>query len=110
MNSKFVFLCMTLFYNIFVTGNKFCVNCKFRINPDPIFYSHKIEFAKCKLFPKNTDLDDNANYLVSGENIQSEVDYNYCAVARTNDRMCGEEGAYYKPKPGKKWRWRKRLM
>ena len=95
-------------YNYCVAENpetRFCVNCKFRVIPHPIYDSLNIEYAKCKLFPKkkvldeNTNVNVNTNYLVTGQNYKSNMEYHYCSTARMSDNMCGEEGAYYKPSP-----------
>lgn len=92
-----------------IPEKRFCVNCKFRVIPHPIFESPNLEFARCKLFPKKMDLNTNSTYLVTGYTNKSEMEYNYCSTARANDDMCGEEGSYYKPSPFKKFFWKKCL-
>jgi hypothetical protein len=70
---------------------KLCINCKYFI-PD----NGNGEFGKCSLFPnivKNTD------FLVNGVN---KVEYYYCSTARSSNKMCDEEGKYYKKKVHKK--------
>jgi hypothetical protein len=69
-------------------GEKFCKDCKF-FKKD--FFT-ETKYGHCSLFPNQpTD-----NYLVDGIKDQSPMNYYYCSVARSSDRMCGPEGTYYK--------------
>jgi hypothetical protein len=63
-----------------------CIDCKF-FEKDLI--SNK--YGKCSLF---TTEDDNKSFLVDGID-RTRIEYQYCAIARKYDDMCGEEGKFY---------------
>jgi hypothetical protein len=50
-------------------------------------------FGKCAAFPVVVE---NKDYLVTGVLESETTDHRYCSKARTNDRMCGEEGKLHK--------------
>ena len=70
---------------------KICIHCKYFI-PDDI----SDVYGKCSFFPKIEK--NNANYLVTGNNDPSLLDYEYCSTARKYEDMCGKEGKKYKRK------------
>jgi len=67
---------------------KLCINCKFYRNH--FFISS--EFGECAFSPKEKY---SYYYLVNGKN---DIEYEYCAVSRNNDNMCGKEGKFYEKK------------
>lgn len=105
----FIWLSFITFVNAFKV-NRFCVDCKYYLhNAEP--WNHKKEMiGKCVLFPKieqqiqtqnQTQVPytfDKYEYLVSGEVVEPEVEYNECKTARQQETMCGERGKYYRNK------------
>jgi hypothetical protein len=75
---------------------KLCVNCKHFI-PD----KNNNKFGKCSLFPIKKS---NDYFLVNGIEENEIIDYNFCSVARIQDRMCGNEGKMHKRKYNKRRR------
>lgn len=67
---------------------KICVNCKFYIKSDLSSYP---EYGVCMKYPK--DVQQNANYLVTG--VKEKPEYMYCSTARGNAKMCGTKGNDY---------------
>ena len=67
---------------------KICVNCKFYIKSDLSSYP---EYGVCMKYPK--DVQQNANYLVTG--VKEKPEYMYCSTARGNEKMCGIKGNDY---------------
>lgn len=65
-----------------------CINCK-HFRPDYILLIPNNEFAKCSVHNR---LEENDNYLVTGEMYKKEIKYTYCSIARNNENMCGKEG------------------
>ena len=65
---------------------KLCIDCKF-FKKD--LFSNK--YGKCSMFIIK---DDNKSFLVDGID-RTRIEYQYCAVARKYDYMCGEEGKLY---------------
>lgn len=65
---------------------KLCIDCKF-FKKD--LFSNK--YGKCLMFIIE---DDNKSFLVDGID-RTRIEYQYCAVARKYDYMCGEEGKLY---------------
>jgi hypothetical protein len=67
---------------------KICINCRFFLkNNNP-------EFGRCACFPKNID---NSIFLVTGK-YDKNVEYYFCSTARTDEKMCGEQGKKYEEK------------
>lgn len=65
---------------------KLCIDCKF-FKKD--LFSNK--YGKCSLFITE---DDNKTFLVDGID-RTQIEYQYCAIARKYEDMCGEEGKFY---------------
>ena len=65
---------------------KLCIDCKF-FKKD--LFSNK--YGKCSLF---TTEEDNKYFLVDGID-RNRIEYQYCAIARKYDDMCGKEGKFY---------------
>ena len=72
---------------------KLCIDCKF-FKKD--LFSNK--YGKCSMFIIE---DDNKSFLVDGID-RTRIEYQYCAVARKYDYMCGEEGKLYVKNKGVK--------
>jgi len=84
----FSFLYMILFASSLKATPKFCVNCRYFIQPkDGI----KNEYGSCSLFPI-----DDPKYLVDG--IVRDKEYYKCFTARISERLCGEDAKKYKKK------------
>ena len=73
---------------------KLCKNCKFFLPNDP-FFGIGNEYSKCKLFQ---EIQDDDNFLVTGQKSPEKKKYRYCSIARKYEYMCGKEGKYYKRK------------
>ena len=67
---------------------KLCINCKYFITDN-----NTDKFGKCSLFTKK---ENNIYNLVNGINNKDNIKYNYCAVSRDTEDMCGKEGKMYK--------------
>ena len=70
---------------------KICKDCKF-FKKD---FHTETRFGHCSKFPNEPI---NNYYLVDGFKDTSPTSYNYCATARSSDRMCGPEGKYFEYK------------
>jgi hypothetical protein len=69
---------------------KLCIDCK-QYTKD-FFSSNK--YGQCSLFIIEND---NDYFLVNGIN-NHKIEYQYCAVARKYDYMCGQDGRFYEKK------------
>uniref|UniRef100_A0A6C0E6J8 Uncharacterized protein n=1 Tax=viral metagenome TaxID=1070528 RepID=A0A6C0E6J8_9ZZZZ len=106
----FIFIWLSLFTFIHAFKvNRFCVDCKYYLHNPELWKSNKDFNGKCILFPKVETQNqtqfpspsytfDKYEYLVSGEVIEHELDYNECKTARQEESMCGERGKYYRNK------------
>ena len=65
---------------------KLCIDCKF-FKQD--LFSNK--YGRCSLFTRE---EDTKSFLVDGID-RTRIEYQYCAIAREYDDMCGEEGKLY---------------
>jgi hypothetical protein len=96
MNYLFLIICSILLSGhisaLKITPNKpkLCVDCKHYTKDS--FTSNK--YGKCSLFMIEYD---NKTFLVDGIN-NHKIEYQYCAVARTYEKMCGQDGRFYEKK------------
>lgn len=102
----FIWLNLLIFINAFKV-NRFCVDCKYYLHNAEPWNQKKDCNGKCMLFPKieqPTQVSspsygfDKYEYLVSGEVVEPDVEYNECKTARQQETMCGERGKYYRNK------------
>ena len=70
----------------------FCIDCKFYIPNDFLFGVIGKEFGKCKLY---YDINDDRDFLVTGNKKNIKKEYKYCSICRNNDNMCGKEGKQF---------------
>jgi hypothetical protein len=66
---------------------KLCINCKYFITDN-----NTGKFGKCSFFPKK---ENDIYNLVNGIH-KDNIEYNFCAVSREIEDMCGKEGKKYK--------------
>ena len=91
MTYLFLIICSILlspFSGSKLTPNKpkLCIDCKF-FKKD--LFSNK--YGRCSLFTRE---EDTKSFLVDGID-RTRIEYQYCAIARKYDDMCGEEGKLY---------------
>ena len=90
-----IVLLYSLFLPIYSLKPTLCINCKFLIKEDILFFGDA-KYGKCSRFPCN---DDNyVDYLITGK---QKIEYQYCSIVRKYPDMCGKEGIFYKPKRNK---------
>lgn len=83
-------ICALLVLSVNALRPKFCYNCRHFL---PAENDGEAIFGKCAAFPVVVE---NKDYLITGVKDSEIIDHRYCSSARTNDRMCGEEGKLHK--------------
>jgi len=96
MNYLFLIIC-----SIFLSGHissikitpnkpKLCVDCKYYTKDS----SSSNKYGQCSLFMIEYH---DEYFLVDGIN-NHKIEYQYCAVARKYEKMCGQDGKFYEKK------------
>jgi len=92
---KYIFTLLSLLVLQVVSFNvinpKLCLNCKHFITDND-----NGKFGKCSLFTKKESFD--SYMLVNGISENTNIEYYYCATARSTEDMCGKEGKMHKRK------------
>ena len=87
-----IILLFTLFVSCYST--KFCHQCKhFRRSPGLLYFN--TAFAHCSMYSK---VDENNDYLVTGNINNIKDDYYFCSTARSIESMCGVVGKKFEKK------------
>jgi hypothetical protein len=96
---KYIFTLLSLLFSQVLSFNvikpKLCLNCKHFITDND-----NGKFGKCSLFIQKENID--SYMLVNGISENKNIEYYYCATARTTEDMCGKEGKMHKRKYIKK--------
>ncbi len=85
-----LFMLLTEIFSSTPIKPKICCDCKF-FKPNFLIGN---KYGKCSLFPKEEE-DDTRYYLVDGIKRNSNNDYSFCSIARSQKNMCGPEGKLY---------------
>ena len=92
---KYIFTLLSVLFLQVLSFNeikpKLCLNCKHFITDND-----NGKFGKCSLFTKKESFD--SYMLVNGISENTNIEYYYCATARSTEDMCGKEGKMHKRK------------
>jgi len=103
MNNIFLILVFSIFSPIFSLKEikpKICINCRHFISDNDVGL-----FGKCSLFPLKNEKN---GFLINGIQEDEIIDFQYCSVARKQDKMCGKEGNLHKRKYFKSGAYKKK--
>jgi len=95
---RFFYVCMLPLISESISANpnkpNLCVNCRYFTNN--FFIPNR--FGKCRQFPIESRINNNADFLVTGRKKKEIADYHFCSVAREMHHLCGKEGRLYEQK------------